>query len=217
MTVTDSPHDAVSFPSYFTMEPRVCPTPHAHTWNLTTQMSTLLGGFCSHDGWVAWKLDSRTGFGELNTFACALAMCGRSRLAESAIASTGAGRDWCASPRTATFPAAGFALGARTRRGALNASTKRLFTAHPSLLDGTFNRGNQHDGSRQQALAGSVAAFATGQLTTNSAPEKQRSRIAHKHPSLGIKPEQYQAVHDELMGAMRSRPRSLPRGKRCTG
>ena len=39
---------------------------------------------------------------------------------------------------------------------------ERLFTAHPSLLDGTFNRGNQHDGSQQQALAGSVAAFATG-------------------------------------------------------
>ena len=31
---------------------------------------------------------------------------------------------------------------------------ERLFTSHPSLLDGTFNRGNQHDGSQQQALAG---------------------------------------------------------------
>ena len=49
---------------------------------------------------------------------------------------------------------------------------ERLFTAHPSLLDGTFNRGNQHDGSQQQALAGSVAAFATGLLASNSAPEK---------------------------------------------
>ena len=28
------------------------------------------------------------------------------------------------------------------------------------------------------------------------------SRIAHKHASLGIKPEQYQVVHDELMGAI---------------
>lgn len=78
----------------------------------------------------------------------------------------------------------------------------RLFTAHPELLDGTFNRGNQHDGSQQQALAGSVAAFATGLVTSDSAPEKLMSRIAHKHASLGIKPEQYQVVHDELMGAI---------------
>ena len=79
---------------------------------------------------------------------------------------------------------------------------ERLFTAHPSLLDGTFNRGNQHDGSQQQALAGSVAAFATGLVTSDAAPEKLMSRIAHKHASLGIKPEQYQVVHDELMGAI---------------
>ena len=58
---------------------------------------------------------------------------------------------------------------------------ERLFTAHPSLLDGTFNRGNQHDGSQQQVLAGSVAAFATGLVTSDSAPEKLMSRIAHKH------------------------------------
>ncbi len=79
---------------------------------------------------------------------------------------------------------------------------ERLFMAHPSLLDGTFNRGNQHDGSQQQALAGSVAAFATGLVTSDSAPEKLMSRIAHKHASLGIRPEQYQVVHDELMGAI---------------
>jgi nitric oxide dioxygenase len=79
---------------------------------------------------------------------------------------------------------------------------ERLFAAHPSLLDGTFNRGNQHDGSQQQALAGSVAAFATGLVTSNSAPEKLMSRIAHKHASLGIKPDQYEVVHDELMGAI---------------
>ena len=28
------------------------------------------------------------------------------------------------------------------------------------------------------------------------------SRIAHKHASLGIKPQQYQVVNDELMGAI---------------
>ena len=92
-----------------------------------------------------------------------------------------------------------------------------------SLLDGTFNRGNQHDVSQQQALAGSVAAFATGLLASNSAPEKLMSRIAHKHASLGIKPEQYQVIHDELMGTIVDilddavTPRSPPRGTRCTG
>lgn len=79
---------------------------------------------------------------------------------------------------------------------------ERLFAAHPELLNGIFNRGNQHDGSQQQALAGSVAAFATGLLATGTAPEKLMSRIAHKHASLGINPAQYQVVHDELFGAI---------------
>jgi hypothetical protein len=72
VTVTDPPHDAVSFTSYFTMETKSLPHAAVRTWILTTQMPTLLGGFRSHDGLVAWKLDSRTGFGELNTFVCAL-------------------------------------------------------------------------------------------------------------------------------------------------
>ena len=36
-----------------------------------------------------------------------------------------------------------------------------MFGEHPELLDGLFNRGNQADGRQQQALAGSIAAFAT--------------------------------------------------------
>ena len=43
---------------------------------------------------------------------------------------------------------------------------RRLFTTHPELLDGTFNRGNQADGTQQQALAGSVVAFATALVNT---------------------------------------------------
>lgn len=38
---------------------------------------------------------------------------------------------------------------------------KHTFDARPDLLDGLFNRGNQADGRQQQALAGSIAAFAT--------------------------------------------------------
>jgi nitric oxide dioxygenase len=80
---------------------------------------------------------------------------------------------------------------------------RRLFTAHPELLDGTFNRGHQADATQQQALAGSVAAFATALVNTpDQLPEKLLNRIAHKHTSLGIQPEQYQIVHDNLMSAI---------------
>ena len=80
---------------------------------------------------------------------------------------------------------------------------RHLFTTHPELLDGTFNRGNQADGTQQQALAGSVAAFATALVKTpDHLPENLLSRIAHKHASLGIQPEQYQIVHDSLMWAV---------------
>lgn len=37
---------------------------------------------------------------------------------------------------------------------------QHTFAARPDLLDGLFNRGNQADGRQQQALAGSIAAFA---------------------------------------------------------
>ena len=80
----------------------------------------------------------------------------------------------------------------------------RLFSAHPELLDdGLFNRSHQADASQQQALAGSVAAFATALVNTpGQLPESLLSRIAHKHTSLGIQPAQYQIVHDHLMSAI---------------
>lgn len=80
---------------------------------------------------------------------------------------------------------------------------QHLFEAHPQLLDGVFNRGNQADGQQQQALAGSIAAFA-GMLVNNPGqlPEALLSRISHKHVSLGIKPDQYQVVHDNLFWAI---------------
>ena len=78
-----------------------------------------------------------------------------------------------------------------------------LFTEHPELLDGTFNRGNQASGEQQQALAGSVAAFASSLIETpERVPENLLSRIAHKHASLGIRADQYQVVHDNLMWAI---------------
>lgn len=80
---------------------------------------------------------------------------------------------------------------------------KHMFAAHPELLDGTFNRGNQADGAQQQALAGSVASFATFLIDRpDEMPEALLSRISHKHVSLGLAPNQYQIVHDHLMWAI---------------
>jgi nitric oxide dioxygenase len=78
-----------------------------------------------------------------------------------------------------------------------------LFGEHPELLDGLFNRGNQNEGTQQQALAGSVAMFASALVThPDRLPEHLLSRIAHKHASLGLRPDQYQVVYDNLMWAI---------------
>jgi nitric oxide dioxygenase len=78
-----------------------------------------------------------------------------------------------------------------------------LFDAHPELMDGVFNRGNQAQGSQQVALAGSVAAFAGALVKSpEQLPEQLLSRIAHKHVSLGIRPDQYEVVHEHLFWAI---------------
>ena len=79
----------------------------------------------------------------------------------------------------------------------------KMFAAHPELLSDLFNRGNQKQGAQQKALAASVATFAA-QLVDPDAPDPvmMLDRIAHKHVSLGITPDQYQIVHDNLMAAI---------------
>ncbi|MCU1548271.1 MAG: hemin transporter [Arthrobacter sp.] len=78
-----------------------------------------------------------------------------------------------------------------------------MFAAEPQLLDGLFNRGNQADGTQQQALAGSVAVFATHLLNKpDELPDRLLSRISHKHVSLGLRPDQYGVVHEHLMWAI---------------
>ncbi|MEU8310181.1 globin domain-containing protein [Actinomadura sp. NPDC048955] len=78
-----------------------------------------------------------------------------------------------------------------------------MFAAHPELRN-LFNQGNQANGEQRRALAGSVAAFAEHLVTEESAIPFQRilSRIAHKHASLGIRPEQYTIVGRHLMDAV---------------
>jgi nitric oxide dioxygenase len=51
---------------------------------------------------------------------------------------------------------------------------RHMFGEHPELLDGTFNRGNQARGEQQQALAGSVASFASSLIKTPDRCPRQR-------------------------------------------
>ncbi|MEU6383129.1 globin domain-containing protein [Streptomyces bauhiniae] len=98
----------------------------------------------------------------------------------------------------ATLPAVGAAIGEITER-----FYARLFAAHPELLRNLFNRGNQASGAQQQALAGSIAGFATMLLEhPDRCPDAMLGRIAHKHASLGIAPEQYEVVHEHLFAAI---------------
>ncbi|MEO6470423.1 MAG: globin domain-containing protein [Aeromicrobium sp.] len=77
-----------------------------------------------------------------------------------------------------------------------------MFKAHPELLR-VFNQGNQATGDQRKALAASVVAYAV-QLIDPEAPSFAPilARIAHKHISLGIRPEQYTVVGRFLMGAI---------------
>lgn len=98
----------------------------------------------------------------------------------------------------ATLPAVRAAIGEIAER-----FYEGLFAAHPELLRDLFNRGNQASGVQRQALAGSIAAFA-GHLVErpDERPDVMLSRIAHKHASLGIAPEQYPVVHEHLFAAI---------------
>jgi nitric oxide dioxygenase len=80
---------------------------------------------------------------------------------------------------------------------------RRLFVAHPELLRDLFNRGNQANGSQARALAGSIAAFASALLAhPDVRPDAMLERIAHKHASLGVTPDQYRIVHTHLFAAI---------------
>ncbi|UUU34405.1 globin domain-containing protein [Streptomyces sp. CA-210063] len=98
----------------------------------------------------------------------------------------------------ATLPAVGAAIGEISAR-----FYEGLFAAHPELLRDLFNRGNQASGTQRQALAGAIAAFATHLVERpEDRPDTMLRRIAHKHASLGIAPEQYAVVHEHLFAAI---------------
>ncbi|WP_460061787.1 globin domain-containing protein [Streptomyces sp. YKOK-I1] len=91
--------------------------------------------------------------------------------------------------------------------GALDEITTRfyatMFGDRPELLDGMFNRGNQASGAQRQALAASIAGFATALLDAPDArPDLLLDRIAHKHAAVGVTDDQYTIVHKYLFGAI---------------
>ena len=78
---------------------------------------------------------------------------------------------------------------------------KRMFAHHPELLN-LFNHANQKQGRQQTALANAVyaAALHIDRLETILPVVEQ---IAHKHRSLGVLPEQYPIVGENLLHAIK--------------
>ncbi|WP_030373326.1 globin domain-containing protein [Streptomyces rimosus] len=98
----------------------------------------------------------------------------------------------------ATLPAVGSAIGEITPL-----FYDKMFAAHPELLRDLFNRGNQANGSQRQALAGSIATFATYLVEhPDERPDAMLERIAHKHASLGVRADQYPIVREHLFAAI---------------
>ncbi|MFI9330411.1 globin domain-containing protein [Kitasatospora sp. NPDC052868] len=98
----------------------------------------------------------------------------------------------------ATLPAVGAAIGDITPL-----FYDKLFAAHPELLSDLFNRGNQANGTQRQALAGSIAVFASALIAhPDQRPDAMLARIAHKHVSVGISADQYRIVHEHLFAAI---------------
>lgn len=76
-----------------------------------------------------------------------------------------------------------------------------MFASHPELLN-IFNHANQKQGRQQTALANAVYA-AAAHIDNLEAILPAVKQIAHKHRSLGIKPEHYPIVGENLLAAIK--------------
>ena len=76
----------------------------------------------------------------------------------------------------------------------------RLFNHHPELKN-VFNQANQSRGDQSKALADAVFAYAQN-IDNLAVLLPAVERIAHKHASLGITPEQYPIVGENLLNAI---------------
>ncbi|KAL2112557.1 hypothetical protein VUR80DRAFT_7170 [Thermomyces stellatus] len=77
---------------------------------------------------------------------------------------------------------------------------RNMLSAHPELKN-IFSLRNQQTGAQQRALADSVIAYAT-YIDDLGKIVPVVERIAHKHASLFVKPEQYDIVGNHLIGAI---------------
>ncbi len=77
---------------------------------------------------------------------------------------------------------------------------EKLFKSHPELLN-LFNHGNQKQGRQQTALANAVYAAAVHIDRLHEIMPAVKG-IAHKHVSLGVTPEQYPIVGENLLAAI---------------
>ncbi|MFY0544698.1 NO-inducible flavohemoprotein [Brevibacillus sp. H7] len=78
---------------------------------------------------------------------------------------------------------------------------ERMFANHPELLH-IFNHANQKQGRQQTALANAVYA-AAAHIDNLEAILPAVKLIGHKHRSLGIKPEHYPIVGQNLLAAIK--------------
>ncbi len=76
----------------------------------------------------------------------------------------------------------------------------RMLTHNPELKN-VFNSANQHTGAQPTALAMAVLAYAE-HIDNPEVLAQAISRIAHKHVSLDIRPEQYAIVGKHLLASI---------------
>lgn len=78
---------------------------------------------------------------------------------------------------------------------------KRMFEKNPEVKP-YFNQAHQFSGGQQRALAGAIVAYAT-HIDQLDQLGSHVDLIAHKHVSLGIKPEHYPIVGENLLAAIK--------------
>lgn len=76
----------------------------------------------------------------------------------------------------------------------------RMFTHNPELKD-VFNMSNQRNGDQRQALFDAICAYGAN-LDNLAALLPAVERIAQKHTSFSVKPEQYQIVGKHLLATI---------------
>lgn len=78
---------------------------------------------------------------------------------------------------------------------------RRLLDANPDMKN-IFNMAHQEQGQQQEALARAVYAYAAN-IEDPQSLEAVLKGIAHKHASLGVRPEQYPIIGEHLLAAIK--------------